>query len=113
MNQNIGVNLSKVIDNLNKRVKVPAITQRQYYKEYCDSDDYIEYYKNEDVDEIIDDDKYSYLYEDDISEAEDNDSDEECLCGCCNNLDKKNIALFGIGALVGIMGLYILFKKKK
>ena len=61
MNESIGVNLSKVIDNLNKRVKVPAITQRKYDKECCEEDDYIAFYKDDGFDNSVDNDKYSYL----------------------------------------------------
>ena len=115
MNESIGVNLSKVIDNLNKRVKVPAITQRKYDKECCEKDDYIAFYKDDGFDNSVDNDKYSYLDGEeyaDTEELDENNYDEECSCSCCDNLDKKTMALIGMGAVIGIMGLYILFKKK-
>ncbi len=34
MYQRIGINLSKNLDNATKRIKVPAITQRYYYKDF-------------------------------------------------------------------------------
>ena len=46
MYQSIGINLSKNLDAATKRIKVPAITQRSYYKDpdNCE-EEFINFYK--------------------------------------------------------------------
>ena len=39
MYQSIGINLSKSLDTATKRIKIPAITQRNYYKS-CNNCEY-------------------------------------------------------------------------
>ena len=117
MYQSIGINLSKNLDTAMKRIKVPAITQRPYYKDpdNCE-EEYINLYKTSCDDNNSDyDDNFDYL--DDDNESIDDDS--ECACGCCDlfmdkmkNIDSKVVIIAGVGALIGFIGLYKLLKRR-
>lgn len=113
MYKSIGINLSKDLDASTKRIKVPAITQRNYYKELNNyEEEYINFYKsNSDNDNIEYDENLDYL--DDDYENDD--------CCCCEdsylmdklkNLDSKILIGASVGALLGCVSLYILLKKR-
>ena len=116
MYQSIGINLSKNLDTAMKRIKVPAITQRSYYKDpdNCE-EEFINFYKSDsDYNNIDYDDNIRYL-DDDYDDSINDDS--ECSCDSCmmeklKNLDCKVIVGAGIGALIGCIGLCLLLKKK-
>lgn len=113
MYKSIGINLSKDLDASTKRIKVPAITQRNYYKELnnCE-EEYINFYKsNSDNDNIEYDENLNYL---------DDDYENEDYC-CCEdsylmdklkNLDSKILIGASVGALIGCISLYMLIKKR-
>ena len=115
MYQSIGINLSKNLDAATKKIKVPAITQRAYYKDLdnCE-EEFINFYKSDsDYDYSI-----NYL-DDDYDDSIDDDS--ECSCECCNinsimdkmkNIDSKVAIMAGVGALIGFIGLYKLLKRR-
>ena len=116
MYQSIGINLSKSLDTATKRIKIPAITQRNYYKS-CNNceDEILNFYKSDcDESDLNYDKNFDYLDEDE------SDIDNECNCGCddncmiekLKNLDSKVIVGASIGALVGCVGLYILIRRK-
>lgn len=120
MYQSIGINLSKNLDAATKRIKVPAITQRSYYKDSdnCE-EEFINFYKSDsDYNNIDSDDNITYL-DDDYDDSINDDS--ECSCECCDecslmdkmkNMDSKVAVIAGVGALIGVIGLYKLLKKK-
>lgn len=120
MYQSIGINLSKNLDAATKRIKVPAITQRSYYKDSdnCE-EEFINFYKsNSDYNNMDYDDNINYL-DDDYDESINDDS--ECSCGCCSadslmdkmkNIDSKVAIMVGVGALIGFIGLYKLLKRR-
>ena len=125
MYQSIGINLSKNLDAATKRIKVPAITQRSYYKDpdNCE-EEFINFYKSDsDYNNIDYDDNIRYLdddYDDSINDDSIND-DSECSCECCDecslmdkmkNMDSKVAVMAGVGALIGFIGLYKLLKRK-
>ena len=108
MYQSIGINLSKNLDAATKKIKVPAITQRAYYKDLdnCE-EEFINFYKS--------DSDYNNIDYDSI------DDDSECSCECCNinsimdkmkNIDSKVAIMAGVGALIGFIGLYKLLKRR-
>lgn len=112
MYQSIGINLSKDLDARTKRVKVPAITQREYYKDPNNSEDeYFDWCKGNSNDECIDgEENLKYL---------DDDYEEDCNCDdcCCfmdkiKQLDSKVLIGASIGALAGCIGIYLLLKRK-
>ena len=105
MYQSIGINLSKNLDAATKRIKVPAITQRDYYKDKCNNE-FIKFYDDaEDFnDEINEMENLEYL-EEDIDDTEE-------WCNSCFNVNSKGLALIGIGAIVGVISLYLLTKRK-
>ena len=117
MYQSIGINLSKNLDAATKKIKVPAITQRAYYKDLdnCE-EEFINFYKSDsDYNNIDYDDSINYLDDDSI------DDDSECSCECCNinsimdkmkNIDSKVAIMAGVGALIGFIGLYKLLKRR-
>jgi len=117
MYQSIGINLSKKLDAATKRIKVPAITQREYYKDLnnCE-EEYINFYQSDSNYNNIDyNDNIKYLdddYEEDIND------DSECSLECCDecslmkNIDSKVAVMAGVGALIGLIGLYKLLKRK-
>lgn len=120
MYQSIGINLSKNLDAATKRIKVPAITQRSYYKDSNNyEEEFINFYKyDSDCNDMDYDDNINYL-DDDFDESINNDS--ECSCGCCNydslmdkikNIDSKVVVMAGVGALIGFIGLYKLLKRR-
>ena len=104
MYQSIGINLSKSLDTATKRIKIPAITQRDYYKSCTNCED----------SDLNYDKSFDYLDEDET------DIDNECNCGCDDNcmiekfknLDSKVIVGASIGALLGCVGLYLLLRRK-
>lgn len=113
MYKSIGINLSKDLDASTKRIKVPAITQRNYYKELnnCE-EEYINFYKsNSDNDNIEYDENLDYL-------DEDYENDDCCCCedsylmDKLKNLDSKILVGASVGALIGCISLYILLKKR-
>ena len=115
MYQSIGINLSKSLDTATKRIKIPAITQRDYYKA-CNNceEEIVNFYKSSSKESDLDyDENFDYL-------ADEMDIDDECNCGCdenCmidkfKNLDSKVIVGASIGALVGCVGLYLLLRRK-
>lgn len=112
MYQSIGINLSKKLDASTKRIKVPAITQRSYYKESNNyEEEYINLCDSEYNDNNIDyDENLDYL--DDDSESSCECCDNECLMDKVKNLDSKVIIMAGVGALIGLIGLYKLLKRK-
>lgn len=113
MYKSIGINLSKDLDASTKRIKVPAITQRNYYKELnnCE-EEYINFYKsNSDNDDIEYDDNLNYL--DDDYENDDNCCCEESyLMNKLKNLDSKILIGASVGALIGCISLYMLIKRR-
>ena len=71
MYQSIGINLSKNLDAATKRIKVPAITQRSYYKDSdnCE-EEFINFYKSDsDYNNMDYDDNIRYL-DDDYEESQ-------------------------------------------
>ena len=120
MYQSIGINLSKNLDAATKKIKVPAITQRAYYKDLdnCE-EEFINFYKSDsDYNNIDYDDSINYL-DDDYDDSRDDDS--KCSCECCNinsimdkmkNIDSKVAIMAGVGALIGFIGLYKLLKRR-
>ena len=86
MYQSIGINLSKSLDTATKRIKIPAITQRNYYN--------------------LDED------ESDIDNECNCGCDDNCMIEKLKNLDSKVIVGASIGALVGCVGLYLLLRRK-
>lgn len=128
MYENIGINLSKTLDNLTKRVKVPAITQRDYFKDLNNmEEEYIKFYKLDcnNIENYKDDD-YSYLDldENDCEQCSCDEEDyEECIdkasdnYKCCiinkfKNVDSKIILGASIGALVSCIGIYFILRKR-
>ncbi len=120
MYQNIGINLSKNLDAATKRIKVPAITQRQYYKDSNNfEEELINFYESDSNYNNMDyDDSISYL-DDDYNESINNDSDYsgECcdkssLMNKMKNIDSKVVIMSGVGALIGLISLYKLLKRK-
>ena len=120
MYQSIGINLSKNLDAATKRIKVPAITQRSYYKDSdnCE-EELINFYKSDsDYNNMDYDDNISYLddnYEEFINTV--SESSCECCDGCSlmdkmKNIDSKVGVMVGVGALIGLIGLYKLLKRK-
>ncbi|MDU2489068.1 MAG: hypothetical protein E7D27_00570 [Clostridium celatum] len=121
MYQSIGINLSKKLDASTKRIKVPAITQRSYYKDSdnCE-EEFINFYKSDSDYNNIDYYNDDIRYLDDDYEESIND-DFESSCGCCDgcslmnkmkNIDSKVAVMVGVGALIGFIGLYKLLKRK-
>lgn len=116
MYQSIGINLSKDLDARTKRVKVPAITQREYYKESNNSEDeYFNFYKGNSDDDCIDCEENLKYLDDDYDEC----TEDDCACddSCCfidkmKHLDSKVLIGASIGALVGCVGIYFLLKRK-
>lgn len=93
MYQNIGINLSKNLNAETKRIKIPAITQKKYYKSYSTNDN------------------INYL--DDKEIYDENDClNENCMMEKLKNLNSKFIVGAGIGILIGCIGLRFLLKKK-
>ena len=68
MYQSIGINLSKNLDAATKRIKVPAITQRSYYKDSNNwEEEFINFYKSDsdsDYNNMDYDDNINYLDDD-------------------------------------------------
>lgn len=91
MNQRIGVNLDKIMDSYSRRIKIPAITQREKNIYRC----------NEDYEDCIDDDTIF---------LENFDEGENCLL---DNIDVKKTALIGLGVLAGILGVCIMAKRRR
>lgn len=89
MNQRIGINLDKILDSYSRRIKIPAITQKQ--DKICDY--------NEEYEDLIDDDTM-FL----------EDYDDNCIM---DYIDIKNIAILGLGIIAGAMGIYILSKGRR
>lgn len=128
MYQSIGINLSKKLDASTKRIKVPAITQRSYYKDSdnCE-EEFINFYKSDSDYNNIDyyNDDIRYL-DDDYEESINDDFESSCeccesSCECCDgcslmnkmkNIDSKVAVMVGVGALIGFIGLYKLLKRK-
>lgn len=110
MYQSIGINLSKNLDAATKKIKVPAITQRYYYKDSnnCEcEEELINFYNSDDNCDIDYDDNINYL-DDDYEES-------ECSCKNINikSLINSNITIIaGVGTLIGFIGLYKLLKRK-
>ena len=117
MYQSIGINLSKSLDAATKRIKIPAITQRNYYKSNNNYEESIESSNTENSSnndetgegsinsEINDEDNCYYDEKTDCC----NDS---CMMEKLKNLDCKVIVGAGIGALISCIGLCLLLKKK-
>lgn len=63
MYQSIGINLSKSLDAATKRIKIPAITQRNYYKSNNNyEEEFINFYKSDSTNNDIDyDENLNYL----------------------------------------------------
>ena len=121
MYQSIGINLSKSLDAATKRIKIPAITQRNYYKSNNNyEEEFINFYKSYSTNNDIDyDENLNYLDDEEINDEDNCYYDEKT--DCCNdscmmeklkNLDCKVIVGAGIGALIGCIGLCLLLKKK-
>ena len=121
MYQSIGINLSKSLDAATKRIKIPAITQRNYYKSNNNyEEEFINFYKSDSTNNDIDyDENLNYLDDEEINDEDNCYYDEKT--DCCNdscmmeklkNLDCKVIVGAGIGALIGCIGLCLLLKKK-
>lgn len=114
MYQSIGINLSKDLDLATKRIKVPAITQRPYYK---NANKYEEEYINlceADCDNDLD-------YNENFDYLDDDSEDSYDSCDCCESncimdklkcIDPKIAIMSGIGALIGIIAIYKLLKRK-
>ncbi|MEN8076295.1 hypothetical protein ABFP60_04985 [Clostridioides difficile] len=111
MYQSIGINLSKNLDALTKRIKVPAITQRDYYKDLnnCE-EEYVNFYNSTADNDIDYNENLDYL--DDDYEEENCCCEDSCLMDKIKNLDSKVIVGASVGALIGCIGLYILLKKR-
>ena len=116
-----GINLSKSLDAATKRIKIPAITQRNYYKSNNNyEEEFINFYKSDSTNNDIDyDENLNYLDDEEINDEDNCYYDEKT--DCCNdscmmeklkNLDCKVIVGAGIGALIGCIGLCLLLKKK-
>ena len=113
MYKSIGINLSKDLDASTKRIKVPAITQRNYYKELnnCE-EEYINFYKsNSDNDDIEYDENLNFL-DDDYENNDDCCCEESYLMDKLKNLDSKILIGASVGALIGCISLYMLIKKR-
>ena len=119
--QSIGINLSKSLDAATKRIKIPAITQRNYYKSNNNyEEEFINFYKSDSTNNDIDyDENLNYLDDEEINDEDNCYYDEKT--DCCNdscmmeklkNLDCKVIVGAGIGALISCIGLCLLLKKK-
>ena len=122
MYQSIGINLSKSLDAATKRIKIPAITQRNYYKSNNNyEEEFINFYKSDSTNNDIDyDENLNYLDDEEIND-EDNElnKDEEIQTDIDNSEsfennsdDCKVIVGAGIGALISCIGLCLLLKKK-
>ena len=111
MYQSIGINLSKDLDALTKRIKVPAITQRDYYKDLnnCE-EEYVNFYKSTSDDDLDYNEDLDYL--DDDYEDDDCCYEDSCLMDKIKTLDSKVIVGASVGALIGCISLYILLKKR-
>lgn len=112
MYQSIGINLSKNLDASTKRIKVPAITQRSYYKDLDNCEEELINFYNSDSD-------YNNIDHDDTTRYLDDDSQSSCECyDECSLMDKmKNVdykvaVMVGVGTLIGFIGLYKLLKRK-
>ncbi len=112
MNANVGVNKNKILDSITKRVKVPAITQREYYKSYDieSDDDEIQIYSSKDEPSYLDSDDDDIMYDDEYSIDEECPIDEECClddqCCCMEkflDMDKSKVATLGIGVAIGAL----------
>ncbi len=119
MNQNIGINMNKILDSITKRVRVPAITQRQYYKDYSINEENMKFYNLDDDPDYLDEDEdveecekcNSQCCEDEY--YEDEYGDDDCCCmEKLMNLDKGKIMMLGIGVLVGAIGTCILKNRR-
>ena len=91
MYQSIGINLSKSLDAATKRIKIPAITQRNYYKSNNNyEEEFINFYKSDSTNNDIDyDENLNYLDDEEIND-EDNElnKDEKWIL---KTLKSKNI----------------------
>lgn len=129
MNERIGINRSKKIDSLNRRVKVPAITQRDYYISDNDEEeeliDFLQITSTDDSNDV-DISKYNYLDEecdcqcddcdceyDNCCEDDDYCYDDNCCCNMFNHFDKKTAIYAGVGALIGSVVIYKLLKRRR
>ena len=116
MNANVGVNKNKILDSITKRVKVPAITQREYYKSYDidDEDDDIQFYSKNDDPDYLDSDEDDVMYEDDecCMDEEYSLDDEYCCFERFLNMDKGKIVMLGVGVLVGALATCIIKCRK-
>ena len=110
MYQSIGINLSKSLDAATKRIKIPAITQRNYYKSNNNyEEEFINFYKSDSTNNDIDyDENLNYLDDEEINDC----CNDSCMMEKLKNLDCKVIVGAGIGALIGCIGLCLLLKKK-
>ena len=116
MYQRIGINLSKNLDNATKRIKVPAITQRYYYKDFdtCEcEEELINFYTSDNNCDIDYDDSINYL-DDDYGDCECSceESGNESLINKIKCVDSKVAITAGVGALIGFIGLYKILKRR-
>ena len=72
MYQSIGINLSKSLDAATKRIKIPAITQRNYYKSNNNyEEEFINFYKSDSTNNDIDyDENLNYLDDEEINDED-------------------------------------------
>ena len=126
MYQSIGINFNAGIREwyykaATKRIKIPAITQRNYYKSNNNyEEEFINFYKSDSTNNDIDyDENLNYLDDEEINDEDNCYYDEKT--DCCNdscmmeklkNLDCKVIVGAGIGALISCIGLCLLLNKK-
>ena len=85
MYQSIGINLSKSLDAATKRIKIPAITQRNYYKSNNNyEEEFINFYKSDSTNNDIDyDENLNYLDDEEINDEDNCYYDEKT--DCCND----------------------------
>lgn len=93
MNSSVGVNVNKELNFLMKRIKMPSISKRKYYTYNYDGEPSYKYWEEKSQEEVTD----------------------PCSDNCCAfdiDINKKTVAIIGVGVAVGILGLCLLKKKR-
>lgn len=115
MYDNIGINKEKRINYMKRRIRIPKMTNRNYYiysydydNECCDNNEYEEAYKD--------------YYENDYDYNNDEYNDNypcDAFCEdyentCSYTMDSvKKVTLISVGVLVGVSAIALLISKRK
>lgn len=130
MYDNIGINKQRRINNIKRSVRIPKITNRNYYLYNYDDDEYElaykNYYENE-YDYDKDEYKDSYVCNDCCDCCDDECVLDDCDCDCHGNEDCdefceeysetmdfiKKTALISAGVLIGATAITVLLSKRR